>query len=443
VVDGELPRTMKCAGAQRLLRIALVYSRFPFPMMRGDQMTVAHLISFLAARGHLVDLYTLAVDGDLSPEQARWLQRVCRSVRIYPQPLRAKVAGLMLGSFSLLPLQVSIFRNSRLKRDLVQAINSDEYDIVYCYYPRTALAIPSSVKARTATASFLALQLSQTLNTKRMARYERSRFKQLIYRTETVLMGRFEARVWQGFDKVVLIGPADVAAVMEQCRAHDRPEIDNWIYGAHGTDTDKYVRARPSDVVPGRIVFSGSMVYPPNIQAVLWFVHNVWPAVRDQIPEAEFVIQGRDPSAKILDLDGREGIWVTGTVPDVGVLIRSAQVCVNPMLAAGGMQNKLIEYMACSKAVVASSVANEGIRAPAGTLIVADTADDFADAVIRLLRDPEVATRLGAAARQYVLSQWTWEKHFLDLEEAFGRALDEKSREFATTRAVTETIDVD
>jgi glycosyltransferase involved in cell wall biosynthesis len=403
-------------------------------MMRGDQMTVAHLISFLAVRGHLVDLYTLAVDGKLDSEQEKWLQRTCRTVRIYPQPWHAKLAGLAVGLLSLLPLQVSIFRNHRLKRDLERAISSDEYDVVYCYYPRTAPAIPRSVKAKPGTASFLALQLSQTLNTKRMARNERGWFKRLVYRVEAVLMGRFEAKVWQNFNKVMLIGPADVEAVKEQCRAHGQPEIDNWIYGAHGTDTDKYVPADPSEIVPGRVIFSGSMLYPPNIQAVLWFVEHVWPAVRTQIPDATLVIQGRDPSAKIVELDGRDGIWVTGTVPDVGVLIRSAQVCVNPMLAAGGMQNKLIEYMACNKAVVASSVANEGIMAPHDALIIADTPDAFAEAVIGLLRDPTAAAQLGAAARSYVLSNWTWEKHFLDLEGAFYNALDEHSRDISAPR---------
>jgi polysaccharide biosynthesis protein PslH len=423
VVDGRLPRTMECASAQRPLRIALIYSRIPFPMMRGDQLTVAHLISFLAQRGHLIDLYTLDVDGELATEQAEWLSRVCRTVRIYPQPWHAKVAGVALGSLSLLPLQVSIFRNPKLKRDLGLAISSDKYDVVYCYYLRTAPAVPRSLKAKKETVSFLALQLSQTLNTKRMARYERGWFRRLIYRIETVLMGRFEASVWQHFDKVALIGSADVAAVKEQCRAHGQPEMDNWIFAAHGTDTDKYLPANPSEIAPGRVVFSGSMLYPPNIQAVEWFVEHVWPTVRAQIPDATFVIQGRDPAARIIDLDGKAGICVTGTVPDVGVLIRSAQVCVNPMLAAGGMQNKLIEYMACGKAVVATSVANEGIQAPRDTLMIADTAEGFADAVVCLLRTPEAASRLGAAARRYVSSQWTWEKHFLDLEEAFYNAL--------------------
>lgn len=431
MAGGQLPRTMECAAAPRSLRIALVYSRIPFPMMRGDQMTVAHLISFLAARGHQVDLYTLAVDGRLDGAQEQWLHRACRTVRIYQQPWHAKLAGLGVGLLRLQPLQVSIFRNPGLRRDLEDAIGSDEYDVVYCYYPRTAPAIPNSVKTEPGTASFLALQLSQTLNTKRMARNERGRLKRLIYRMEAVLMGRYEARVWQEFNRVVLIGPADVAAVREQCRIHGQPEIDNWIYGAHGTDTDKYVPARPSDIVPGRVIFSGSMLYPPNIQAVLWFVAHVWPTVKVRIPSATFVVQGRDPAPAIVELDGQDGISVTGTVPDVGVLIRSAQVCVNPMLAAGGMQNKLIEYMACNKAVVATSVANEGIMAPHEALVIADTPDAFAEAVIRLLRHPEAAERLGDAARKYVLSNWTWEKHFLELEGAFYGALDDNSGDVA------------
>lgn len=422
--NAQLPRAMTCDRASRRLRIAMVYSRIPFPMMRGDQMTVAHLISFLAARGHTVDLYTLDADGALEPLQRRWLYDSCRSVRIYRQPWYRKLIGLVLGSLKLVPIQVSIFRNPDLTRDLRQAVDRDDYDIVYCYYLRSAPAVPKSIKNRTSTASFLALQLSQTLNTHRMAQNEPIAVKRAIYRVEAALMGRFEASVWRNFDRVVLIGPADVDAVKEQCRKRNKPVIDNWIYGAHGTDTDKFVPAKPEEIVRNRVIFSGSMIYPPNIQAVLWFVDKVWPVVRQQIPDAQLVIQGRDPAPTIRRLDGKDGIWVTGTVPDVGVLIRSAQVCINPMLAAGGMQNKLIEYMACRKAVVASSVANEGIRAPSDAVLIADDPADFAEAVVGLLTHPDRAEQLGSTARRYVLSQWTWEKHFLDLEGAFYSALD-------------------
>ena len=78
-----LPKVMDCLPSDRPLRVAVVYSRLPFPMMRGDQLTVAHLLSFLAARGHQVDFYTLAKHGEVSRVQRDWLNRACRHVRIH------------------------------------------------------------------------------------------------------------------------------------------------------------------------------------------------------------------------------------------------------------------------------------------------------------------------------------------------------------------------
>lgn len=424
-MTGKLPKTMNVEPAIRRLRIAMVYSRLPFPMMRGDQLTVAHLISFLHQRGHTVDLYDMALDGHLEPEQESWLRTACSRVALYPQSKAAKLAGLLKGAIRLQPFQVGLFDNPKLAADLKAAIAEDNYDVIYCYYPRTAPAVPNLVGAKNGPKTFLALQLSQTLNTERMARAETNPLKRAVYHIEAKLMGAFEARIWQRFHRVVLIGPADVAAIQAQCAAHNQPEINNWIYGAHGTDTDKFVPATLREVVPNRLVFSGSMLYAPNIQAVLWFVANVWPIIRRSEPEATFIVQGRDPAPEIMALDGKDGITVTGTVPDVGVIIRSANVCVNPMLAAGGMQNKLIEYLACGKATVATTIANEGIMAPSDTLMIADSAQDFAAAVLHLLRNPEEAAALAGRGRKYVLENWTWERHFLALEQQFFHALDE------------------
>ena len=131
---------------------------------------------------------------------------------------------------------------------------------------------------------------------------------------------------------------------------------------------DRYRQVRccdTDDIVQGRVIFSGSMLYPPSIQAVLWFMENVWPtgacrgARRDVCGS-----KGRNPrGAGGAAGRARRYLGNGHHIADVGVLIRSAQVCVNPMRAAGGMQNKLIGTWH-GKAVVASSVANEGIRAP-------------------------------------------------------------------------------
>lgn len=427
-----LPKVMDCDAAKRPLRIGFVYSRLPFPMMRGDQLTVAHLLAFLSARGHKVDFFTLDADGVMTKEQGDWLVKNCRTVRIYPQSLLTKLGGLLVSILGGLPLQVGLFRNAQLESAVRGNIAKSEYDVVYAYYLRSAPVVPKHLGR--GAVSFLAMQLSQTLNTERLYRDERKFWKKFLYWLEWRLLARYESSIWRDFDRVVLIGPQDVLAIQAVCRQKRQPEMDNWIYGAHGTNTQKFVAARVDEVVADRVVFSGSMLYAPNVQAVLWFVNHCWPRIIAERPGAEFIVQGRDPVPEIRSLHGRDGIVVTGTVPDVGTYIRSAAVCVAPIRAAGGMQNKIIEYMASAKALVATTIANEGIMAPAETLSIADTADEFAAEVISLLSDASRAQELGRRARNYVLANWTWEAHFLKLEENMYSALEGKRAPEAVDR---------
>jgi glycosyltransferase involved in cell wall biosynthesis len=418
---------MHAGRTKRPLRIAIAYSRLPFPMMRGDQLTISHLISYLAARGHQVDLYTLDVDGSMTADQESWLRASCRRVELFAQSKTTSVLNMITGLFRGWPFQVGYFFNRKLAETLQAATNAGEYDIVYCYYLRSAPAIrncftpnvPSTMSGRP-TAAFLAMQLSQSLNTRRIFLNEPNKIKKLVYFLEWRLLRRYEARIWKRFSKTVLIGPYDVDAIKTACCEENVSEISNWIYGAHGTDVRRFRAAEQSEVVPGRVVFSGSMLYRPNIQAVLWFLEHCWAEIRLNVPFASLEIVGRDPVPKIVNLNGQQGITVTGTVPDVSSHIRAASVCINPMLAAGGMQNKLIEYMACKKPIVASSIANEGIRGKDGEcLIIADDAESFIHEVTTLLTDTRKAISLGEQARAFVLANWTWEAHFKRLEQDF------------------------
>jgi glycosyltransferase involved in cell wall biosynthesis len=422
-----LPKTMSVGNSTQKLRIAFVYGRLPFPMMRGDQLTVAHLLSFFHARGHAVDFFTLDAGGHASEAQMAWLREVCRNVRIYRHGTTWKALGVLRGLFSGLPMQVGIFNNSSLKCDVKAGIDQGLYDIVYVYYLRSAEMVPHRAevaKLDHQPATILAMQLSQTLNTRRIYENQSGLLKKSLYLFELTLLRRYETRIWQQFTRTALIGPRDVEAIQEECRRQNVREIDNWFYGAHGTDISKFTSAKPEEIVPGRVVFSGSMLYAPNVQAVLWFVENCWPTIHSRFPDSEFVIQGRDPVPEITRLHGKDRIVVTGTVPDVSAIIRSASVCINPMHAAGGMQNKLIEYFACAKRVVATAVANEGIGATPGKhFLEANTPEEFSQAVIMLLQDETNQDELGSQSRRFVAQRWTWEAHFLELEKEFFSAL--------------------
>jgi glycosyltransferase involved in cell wall biosynthesis len=169
------------------------------------------------------------------------------------------------------------------------------------------------------------------------------------------------------------------------------------------------------------------MDYKPNVDAATWFAAEVWPRVRAEMPQAAFAIVGSSPTAEVQGLGGREGIVVTGRVPQVQPWLAAAAVAVAPLRIARGIQNKVLEAMAMARPVVASSAALEGISATPGEhLLVADAAEDMAGAVLGLLRDPERARALGASARARVTSHYDWGTNLRALDAMLG--LDEPAQ---------------
>ncbi|WEK45857.1 MAG: glycosyltransferase [Candidatus Andeanibacterium colombiense] len=427
----KFPKPMDVGPAKSPLRIAIVYGRIPLPMRRADQLTVAHLLSFLKARNHAVDLYCVNTGGVADEAERAWLNEACREVHLYDHG-KSDIARALFGALRKLPTQVGLFSHPEQRRDVRQRISQGDYDVVYTYYFRSAeitrdTGRPAGTPPEVGDhrpATFLAMQLSQTLNTKRIAQNAPNLANRLFYAIESRLVAAYEARIWKHFTHSVLIGPRDVEEIANTCRMQGMPAIDNYIYGAHGTDVTRFAPRPDIAERKNHLVFSGVMRTPTNVHAVQWFAQNVWPKVRAVVPDATWTIVGREPTAEVQALGKLPGVNVAGTVTDPALFMAEAAICINSMQAGGGMQNKLIEYLAMGKAVVATPVANEGIGATSGQhLMEAGTPEAFADAVIALLGDDMLRAALGAAGRGFVLENWTWESHWLRLEDNFYRAV--------------------
>lgn len=429
-LDGfdRVPRPMRPGPAARRLRILFLYSRPPLPMTRGDELTVSHLLEFLHARGHEVDLLTLAPPGHrFRDEHLAWLASRCRRVETVPHGRAEGLKEATLGLARGWPFQVG-YLLSRRQLDRAAAWARDGgYDLAYAYYIRSAEALLAA--APYVPATFMALQLSQTLNTERLARTAARAWERAFYRLEHARMGAYEARLCRRVGRVVLIGEKDRAAIAAACRRHGETPPGNVVWGPHGVDVERFAPRGPGAEEQSVVAMSGVMRYAPNVEAALWFAREVWPLVRRGRPDARFYLVGRDPDAKVKALDGRDGIVVTGTVEEPADWLARAQVCVAPVRAAAGLQNKLLEALAMGRAVVATPEANEGIGAgPGRDLLLAGEPGAFARAVLDLLADPARREALGAAGRRFVEERWTWEGPFLGLEAAFMEAFAEAGR---------------
>ncbi|MGH9253429.1 MAG: glycosyltransferase, partial [Vicinamibacterales bacterium] len=167
-----------------------------------------------------------------------------------------------------------------------------------------------------------------------------------------------------------------------------------------------------------RLVFSGSMDWHPNEDAVVHFADVILPRIRATVPDASFAIVGRNPSPRVRELAARPGIDVTGTVEDVRPWITEAAVYVVPLRAGSGTRLKILEALAMGKAVVSTTVGAEGLALEPGRHFVpADEPAAFADAVVALLRDREKRLALGQAGRSLVEAGNAWPMVARDFEQ--------------------------
>ncbi len=151
-------------------------------------------------------------------------------------------------------------------------------------------------------------------------------------------------------------------------------------------------------------VFTGTMDYPPNMDAVAWFAGTILPLIRQSSPGAAFHIVGSSPAPQVQAL-ASDAVHVTGRVPDVRPYVAHATACVAPMRIARGIQNKVLEAMAMARPVVVTPDALEGIGArPGEEVLLAETAEAFAAACL----DAPGRATVGAAARQRVLRDYIW-----------------------------------
>jgi glycosyltransferase involved in cell wall biosynthesis len=217
-------------------------------------------------------------------------------------------------------------------------------------------------------------------------------------------MRRFEAAECRRFDHVVAVSPQDAEVFRRDFGVRSVSDVPT------GVDTGYF---RPTGAEPRRpheLVFTGSMDWLPNEDAILWFAAEILPRVRARVPDATLAVVGRNPTAPIRALHGQAGITVTGSVPDVRPYMEAAALFVVPIRIGGGTRLKIFEAMAMGMPVVSTPVGAEGLPVRDGEdVVLAEEAEAFADAVVALLQDPARARALGDAAASRVQREFGWD----------------------------------
>ncbi len=235
---------------------------------------------------------------------------------------------------------------------------------------------------------------------------------------------RYEQRLHHFFDGAFAVSQGDQRLLQEF-----DPKLPTAVV-PNGVDTGYFCPQRITVPVP-TILFTGTLDYRPNVDAIQWFVATVWPRLVSQIPAARLHIVGRNPGREVLALGTQAGIEVFADVVDVRPFFSAASVYVVPMRIGGGVRLKVLEAFAQGVPVVATSLGVEGIAGlqPNVQALVADDPAAFANAIVQLFESKSKVKALTRAARALVVQRYDWsaiiprmEDGWLDWQATRGRA---------------------
>lgn len=397
------------------MKIVVIAPRFPFPLDKGDRLTVFHLLKYLSQR-HQVSLICF-----LEPDQdPAWVEKVepfCERVEAVPLKRARAYMNCMVGLPGKIPLQMSYYADPEMTAAVEKLTAEIQPDLVYAHTIRMG---QYSEPLDAPMTKVLAMQISMTLNYRRLAEHTSNPISKFFFKTEYNKVRGFEAAFARKFDKVLLISEHDLAAIEQ------KKPLENVFFSPHGVDYKYFAPDKSVEKQANTLIFTGNMNYAPNTDAINYFYTEIFPRIRQEIPDTKLWIVGANTSAAIKSLGDDPAVTVTGRVPDLRTYTNQAQVALAPIRIGAGLQNKVLEGMSMGLPMVVTSVANEGIKAiPNKNILIGDSPEVFAQNVITLLQDAQLRTQMGDAARQFIVEKWSWEKHFGDLEEMFGELVSE------------------
>jgi glycosyltransferase involved in cell wall biosynthesis len=385
------------------------------------------LIGALARRGHDVTLAALRTFGDdtngLRSLQARGINVVASDL-----PRWRAVANCLRAVREDLPMQALYCWAPALAGTIGQSVRASAFDVIHVEHVRAAVygtlalgiraslgrvAGPAVVWDSVDCISHLFAQAavrSRGLKSRLMARLELARTR------------RYEGAAVGLFDHTLVTSAVDRQALLSLAGQRQPKPITVL---TNGVDLSYFTPAPEAERTPDTLVFSGKMSYHANVTAVLYLAEQVMPRVWRRRPNVQLTVVGQDPPREIRALSSTHAaVRVIGRVEDIRPYLGQAAVAVAPMRYGAGIQNKVLEAMACATPVLATPPAVAGIAAqPGRDFLLADGPAEFADTILQLLDDPACRRQLGEAGRAYVEVRHSWDAVGARLEEVYARAI--------------------
>ncbi len=388
------------------------------PLDTGGKIRSFHLLRELA-KLHTVDLFTFYPkhEGDAHGDLRQFFHRVvCQPLSIAQPNSIGDYAHYALNLFSLVPYSVAKDCRPEVVRKLRDLLGLENYDVLLCDFVHTAAVLPWDLPGPKVIFTH---NVEAQIWERHYSVSKNPIWKAVSWR-EYKTMSRMERRYAELADFVLTVSENDTAFFSRFLPAAKLATIPT------GVDVE-YFQPGPDSEQRNTLVFTGSMDWMPNEDAISYFAQAILPLIRSEVPDVTLWVVGRKPSAQLLSLAQNDpAVRVTGTVDDIRPFVQRACAYVVPLRIGGGTRIKIYEAMAMGKAVVSTRIGAEGLPVKhSENILLSDKPEDFARSVVQLLRRPAERQRIAQAARKLVEENYSWASVAQVLARTLSRVADE------------------
>lgn len=392
------------------MRILFLSRWFPYPADNGSKLRVLNLLKQLAMR-HSVHLISFTSE-PINSEQCATLRQWCEQVEaVAYRPFQPQSWRAWMGFLDARPRSVVATLNAEMSARVRQAVQQHAFDVVIASQIDMA---PYALPLRRCLKVLEELELTSLYEPFIRSRRLRHRLRAGLTWWK---LKQYTAHLLNAFDLCTVVSDVEqmhVRAIGGRARIEVVP---------NGIDP-QYYAGNFGPPEPNRLIYSGALTYTPNLEAVDFFLREIFPRIQASCPSVRFYVTGKLDGVPVDKLPPLPGLTFTGYLDDVRPAVAQSWVSVVPLRSGGGTRLKILESLALGTPVVSTSKGAEGLGlVPEHDLLIADDPVTFAHQIVRILQEPRLRSALGARGRRTVISRFDWAHLGADFVEHVEYAL--------------------
>lgn len=380
------------------MKVLLITHRVPFPQNGGYQIVVGNTVKGLVRLGHEVTLISLNGKKSFGKNSIDTELHDKINYKVHDIDISISIWDMLVNLFSKTSFNIDRYYDPAFEALLIKEIKSTAYDIIQFEGLLISLYLPAVQRATNAKLIYRAHNI-ENLVWARLAQQKTDPFKKTYLQMHARRIKKYELQRLNKFDAITVFTQQD-KAVIESYGVDIPIEVL-----PVGIDLENYQPDVTAIEFPS-LFFLGSLEWLPNREGMEWFLDNFLAELTEGDLNVKLYVAGSDIPESFEDYEVMGKIFIQGEVDDALEFVNSKSIMIVPLLSGGGMRVKIVEGMAMEKCIISTSLGVEGINFTQGeNILIANTRDEFYQAIKRCIKDEKYCRNIGANARKLVEEQ--------------------------------------